>query len=218
MTVSFWLLDTRRIDLVSMRALLSADEQARADRYRQEDDVARFVAGRGALRRILGERTRLNPRTLVFAEGDGRKPALADHPSVHFNLSHSGDFVLIALAAEPVGVDIEAMRDIDHRALATMNFHPDEIAAMDAQADPRASFFQIWANKEAFLKAIGVGLTDQLTAINIALAGGRVDAPVSLSPHTWHATQLDAPPGYKASLVTAGAGPTLRDLSASFSG
>jgi 4'-phosphopantetheinyl transferase len=217
-TISFWLLDTRRIDLVSMRALLSADEQGRADRYRQEGDVARFVAGRGALRRILGERTGQDAHKLVFLEGDGGKPALRNHPSVHFNLSHSGDVVLIALGPEPLGVDIEAMRELDHRALAGMNFHPDEIAGMDAQPNPRAAFFQLWTHKEAFLKATGVGLTDLLTSISIPLGGGRVTAPAALSGGAWYATPLPAPPRYKAALVTGSAAPTLRDLSSSFSG
>jgi len=54
-TASYWLLDIRRIALADMRALLNAEEQARADRYKQAGDVARFVAGRGALRRILGK-------------------------------------------------------------------------------------------------------------------------------------------------------------------
>lgn len=201
-----------------MRALLSADEQTRAEQYKQPDDVARFVTGRGALRRILGERTGQDPRALVFVEGGGRKPALRDHPSVHFNLSHSGDFVLIAAGAEPLGVDIEAMRAIDWRTLAAMNFHPDEAAAMDAQPDARAAFFQLWANKEAFLKAAGIGLTDRLTAIRIPLDGGMVSAPKSLSSETWYATPLDAPPGYKAAIVTGSAHPALHDLTAAFSG
>ena len=187
-----------------MRALLSADEQARADRYRQDGDVARFVKGRGALRRILGDRTGQDPRDLVFLEGDGRKPALRDHPAVQFNLSHSGDFVLIALGDTPLGVDIEAMRELDWRALAAMNFHPDERAALDrCEGDAaRAAFFQFWAHKEAFLKATGIGLTDHLTAINIALQGGLISAPEALSPDAWYAAPLDAPRGYAASIVS----------------
>lgn len=194
----------RRIALAAMRALLSAGEQARADRYRQDGDIARFVVGRGALRRILGERTGENPHDLVFVEGDGRKPALRDHPDVHFNLSHSGEFVLIAIGDAPLGVDIENMRELDWRALAMMSFHPDERAVMEAQGDSAARevFFQFWAHKEAFLKATGIGLTDRLTDISIQLAGGRVSAPRELSSDHWYATPLPAPDGYKASIVS----------------
>jgi 4'-phosphopantetheinyl transferase len=216
--ISIWCLDLRRIALAAMRALLSADEQARGDRLRMRADHERFVKSRGALRCILAGRTAQDARELVFIEGHGRKPVLRDHPSVHFNLSHSGDFVLIAAGAEPLGVDIEAMRDLDARALAAMNFHPDEIAAMEAQTDPRAAFFQLWAHKEAFLKATGIGLTDQLTSISIPLGGGRVEAPASLSSDPWCATPLDTPAAYKASVVTRGARPTPHDLTASFVG
>ena len=186
-----------------MRALLSADEQVRADRYRQDGDVVRFVAGRGALRQILSERTGQNPHDLVFAEGDGGKPTLRDHPEVHFNLSHSGDFVLIAVGDAPLGVDIEAMREFDWRALAAMNFHPNECGVMEELDDAAArdTFFQFWAHKEAFLKATGIGLTDRLTDISIPLAGGRVTAPAGLSGEAWYATPVAAPDGYKASIV-----------------
>jgi 4'-phosphopantetheinyl transferase len=204
-----------------MRLLLSADERARADRYRQDGDVARFVGGRGALRRILGERTGQDPRDLVFVEGDGRKPALRDHPDVHFNLSHSRDYVLIALGDAPLGVDIEATREIDWRALAVMNFHPDECAVIEQKleaAAARAAFFQFWAHKEAFLKATGIGLTDRLTAISIPLGGGRVAALAELSRGDWYAMPLPAPDGYKASLVTRDAPAAPRDLTATFSG
>ena len=216
--ISIWCLDLRQIALAAMRALLSADEQARGDRFKMRADHERFVKSRGALRCILAGRTAQDTRELVFLEGNGRKPALRDHPAVHFNLSHSGDFVLIAAGAEPLGVDIEAMRDLDARALAAMNFHPDEIAAMEAQADQHAAFFQLWAHKEAFLKAIGIGLTDQLTSIRTLLGGGRVEAPASLSSDPWYATPLDTAAGYTASIVTRDACPTLHDLTASFLG
>ena len=202
-----------------MRALLSADEQARADQYKQHGDVARFVKGRGALRRILGERTGQDPRGLVFLEGDGRKPALRDHPAIQFNLSHSGDVVLIAVGDMPLGVDIEQIRDLDWSSLAAMNFHPEERAALAQLSDAAArdAFFQLWAHKEAFLKATGIGLADRLTAISIPLGGGRVAAPDDLAPGTWYATPLAAPPGYKAALVTRDVPAAPRDLTASFS-
>ncbi len=198
-----WLIDLRRIALGAMRELLTADEQTRADHYRQDGDVARFVVGRGALRRILGERTGQDPRDLVLVEGDGRKPVMRDHPDLHFNLSHSGDFVLIGVGDAPLGVDIETMRDLDWRALAAMNFHVDERAVMahEPETAARAAFFQFWAHKEAFLKATGVGLTDRLTDISIPLTGGRVAAPAELSSDTWYATPLPAPDGYRASIV-----------------
>jgi 4'-phosphopantetheinyl transferase len=202
-----------------MRALLSADEQTRAGRFKVRADHERFVKSRGALRRILAERTAQDARALAFLEGDGRKPELRDHPAVHFNLSHSGDFALIAVGPQPIGVDIEAITpEIELQALAKANFHPDERAILAARSGTaaREAFFQIWAHKEAFLKATGIGLTDHLTAINVPLDGGLVSAPTFLSPETWYATPLDAPPGYKASIVSRNAQLSVQDRTASF--
>ena len=216
---SIWCLDLRTIALDAMRALLSADEQARAGRFKLRADHERFVKSRGALRLILAERTAQDARGLAFLEGDGRKPALRDHPSVHFNLSHSGDFTLIAVGPQPVGVDIEAIGpDIELQALAEANFHPAERAILAARsgAAAREAFFQIWAHKEAFLKATGIGLTDHLTAISVSLEGGPISAPTFLPPETWYAAPLDAPPGYKASIVSRDAHLSVQNRTASF--
>lgn len=218
---SIWCLDLRSIALGAMRALLNAGEQARADRVKVRGDHERFVKSRGALRRILAEQAGQTARELVFAEGNGGKPELRDHPLIHFNLSHSGDFTLIAVAARPLGVDIEAIRpDIDWRDFADSNLHRDERAVLEASRDAAArdAFFQIWTHKEAFLKATGAGLTDHLTAICVPLEGGPIRAPGFLSSGTWHAIPLDAPRGYKASLVTSSARIALRDLTSSLSG
>jgi 4'-phosphopantetheinyl transferase len=219
-TASLWLLDLRHIAFDAMRALLNAEEHARAQRYRVRGDVDRFVKSRGALRRILGKPTDLDARDLVFIESGGHKPELRDHPSVHFNLSHSGDFALIAVGSQPLGVDIEAIRDIDWRELAATSFHPGERAAIAQRsgAAARDAFFQIWTHKEAFLKATGIGLTDRLTAIGVPLDGGLVSAPKSLSPETWYAMPLAAPRGYAASIASRSERLVVRDLTASFSG
>jgi 4'-phosphopantetheinyl transferase len=217
--VSIWCLELARIGAAPMRALLSGDEQARADRFRQAGDRERFTKGRGALRLILGERTGHDPCSLALVEGDGHKPALRDHPSVQFNLSHSGGFVLIAVGEAPLGVDIEQIKPgFEWRPLAAMNFHPDEratLAPLDGE-DARAAFFQAWTHKEAFLKATGIGLTNRLTEINIARGGGAVQAPADLALGKWYATPLSAPEGYKASVVTGMADVAIQDRTAMF--
>ena len=187
-----------------MHALLSEAERARAVRYRQPGDVERFVKSRGALRRILSERIGADARALAFVEGGGRKPELRDHPAVHFNVSHSGAFALIAIGDAPLGVDIEQIKpDIGWRALAVTHMHPDERAVLASlpETQTRDAFFQFWTHKEAYLKATGIGLTDELPSIAVPLQGGPVAVPSTL-PGGWHATPLDAPAGYRASIVT----------------
>ncbi len=211
--ISIWCLDLTRIARDPMRALLSDAEQVRAARFKVQGDVDRFVKSRGALCRILADLTGSDARGLAFLEGDGRKPALIGHPSWQFNLSHSGDFALIAVGPTPVGVDIEAIQtDFEWRELARLNFHPDERAVLEQRSGAAAldAFFQLWTHKEAYLKAIGVGLTDRLTSIAVPLGGGLVSAPADFSKDAWYATPLTAPPGYKASIVSRN--PVLRPV------
>src|SRR5690348_10232023 len=85
-----WLVDLDREPADAVRALLSEDESARADRYHFARDTARYVVGRAALRQILALYLRASPRELIFRYGGNGKPALAQgETALRFNLSHS---------------------------------------------------------------------------------------------------------------------------------
>ena len=90
--------------------------------------------------------------------GPQGKPFLAQGPE--FSLSHSGDYLLLAIAPQPVGVDIERHRQLEYRALAGRCFHPQEQALLQqAAAKEQVLFFDIWTCRESCLKATGLGLT-----------------------------------------------------------
>jgi 4'-phosphopantetheinyl transferase len=193
-------------------ALLSEDERARADRFVFGKDKRRFVTAHGALRLILGEYTGVDPHELSFAQGENGKPCLrppANEGDVFFNLSHSGDYTLIAVTkCLRVGVDIEGIRsNIEYLELSRRFFSPSECAWLDSR--PRstqiAAFFRLWVVKEAFLKATGVGLSDSLDEIavtfrsngNVALRYGHIDKPGT----RWLAEEMKLVPGYASALV-----------------
>lgn len=140
---------------------LSADEHERAARLRFADARQRFIAARATLRAVLGQHTGIAPDRLVFATGAFGKPVLAglENPP-HFNLSHSGDLVLIAIADRPVGVDVETRRPLDSMAqMIDLAFTDTERAALASLngADRSAAFFDLWTRKEAVTKARGDG-------------------------------------------------------------
>ena len=143
-------------------AALPAEEQARAARFRQPDDAARVVLGRTALRRVLGVRLGCSPAAVSLVPGPNGKPVLPpESPPWEFNLSHSGDWLLLALAwRRRVGIDGEAWRDLGYATLAERAFAPEERAALAAApaAERAATFFAVWTRKEALLKARGLGL------------------------------------------------------------
>jgi 4'-phosphopantetheinyl transferase len=158
-------------------ASLSADERARTGRFHREGDRRHFTLARGMLRRVLGRYLDQDPAALVFEYGHAGKPFLAAIcPGVEagrrleFNLSHSGGWALIAAAESPVGVDLEAARPMpDALDLARGNFAPGEIAALAAPCR-EAAFLACWTCKEAFVKALGAGLSLALDGFEVAVA------------------------------------------------
>ena len=168
--------------------LLTDEERDRAQRFVGPLLQRRFVAARAQLRALLGDHLGRDPRSLVFLLNEFGKPRLADHPGVHFSLSHSQDRALLAVSDGPeIGADLEMMRAVDHLDLARRYFHPDEVGAIERHRDPRQAFFQIWTLKEAVVKAIGLGLSLPLDGFAVSIDGPRpvmVVAPPE-SPGAW---------------------------------
>src|SRR5512133_1441322 len=137
-----------------LRGLLSADEQARAERFLLEPTRQHFIAAHGQMRAILAGYTKQAPQVLRFITGEQGKPAL-NQGEPRFSLSHSGDAALLAVSfGREVGVDIEQQdRHIDYANVARRFFAPAETArllALPPQGQPLA-FFAIWTRKEAYL-------------------------------------------------------------------
>jgi 4'-phosphopantetheinyl transferase len=147
----------------SLENVLSADETARAARFCFSRDRERYISSRVMLRSILGRYLDCAPAEIRFAYGPHGKPALADtKPAMRFNLSHSKDLLLLAVAHErEVGVDVESTeREVDFGALADRYFTSEE--AQEVRRAPLAArswkFYEVWTSNEARLKAIGTGL------------------------------------------------------------
>jgi 4'-phosphopantetheinyl transferase len=157
--------------------ILSRSERERAARFHRPADRARAIAARRALRVLLGAYTGAAPGSLRFAAGPSGKPALAEGPrdAPQFNVAHSGRLVLLAFARAPVGVDVEEIRGgVDAGSLARRFFSQEESAALAVAEVPErdALFFRIWTRKEAYLKALGHGLSSPLDAFTTTAADG----------------------------------------------
>lgn len=139
---------------------LVREERDRADRFRNSRDRARYVVTRRALRTLLGEHTERPADHVPITLTLGGKPVLAaPHDGVHFNVSHAGDWAMIAIANYPVGIDIEQRRPVDTKALAQSIFSTLECDVIHMAADPTAAFFDLWVAKEAWVKATGQGVS-----------------------------------------------------------
>jgi 4'-phosphopantetheinyl transferase len=140
---------------------LSADERGRMARFHRRDDRLRFLTGRGLLRLLLGEQLDEPPDQVALCTGRFGKPALAARSGPQFNVSHSGQLVIIAFhPVLEVGVDVEKMRgDVDHDAVARRIFGTGEYLRWSRleKEEQDAEFFRLWTRHEARLKARGVG-------------------------------------------------------------
>jgi 4'-phosphopantetheinyl transferase len=147
-------------DVGAMRALLSGDEIERAGRFHFEKDRTAFILARGFLRTMLGRYLGGEVRFVYRSHG---KPAL-DRAGPGFNLSHTDGLALLGLTLESeIGVDVERIRSIENRdQIAERYFSPAEYG----QVLSDDAFFQCWTRKEAYIKAVGGGLSIPLKSIN----------------------------------------------------
>ena len=162
--------------LRELAALLSAEERERAGRFRFERDQRRYVAGRALLRRLLAWYLDEDPASLRFVVGGHGKPALADRGerTIDFNVAHADDLVLFAVTrVGPVGVDVErvhAMPDLDQVAAVSFSARERAELATVQPASRTDAFFRCWTRKEAYIKAIGDGLSHPLDRFDVSLA------------------------------------------------
>ena len=164
-------------------ALLAPDEQARAARFKVERPRLVYVAGRALLRRLLGRHAGVPAEAIRFAYSDLGKP-LAPGLELSFNLSNSGATVVAVVAASVValGVDVEEPRPLAAAARRAARFFAARVAAAGGAAaatDVVPTFFRVWTGKEAYLKAVGSGIT-------VALDSFAVDPDPARPPRLLH--------------------------------
>lgn len=186
-------------------AILDAPEQQRAARFRFPHDRERFILGHGLLRDILGRYVDQAPSDLMIQRGEFGKPYLHGHP-VHFNLSDTKDGLLLAVARQAVGADIETLhRTTDHASIADHYFTPGEVAGIGSATDGKRRFLELWTRKEAVLKACGVGLMDDLHSLEVGRAHNDLSIShpdlVRLAGPEYHVRTYDVGPHHIVSLA-----------------
>ena len=162
----------------AMAPLLSPPEREKAARFRAERHQLEYISTHAWLRLLVAERSGLDARDISFDEGRHGKPhiatALADGRCLSFNLSHSGALAIYAFSSDgrDVGVDVESLRPIpDVVRLSERFFSPweaSELKTFAPQTLDRA-FLACWTRKEAFIKALGLGLHCPLDSFDVSI-------------------------------------------------
>jgi 4'-phosphopantetheinyl transferase len=200
-------LDVSTAEADAFRGILDSRERARADRFKVPEASRRFVAARATLRTLLGRVTGTEPSLIEFEYGERGKPSVAGAP--HFNASDSGDTVVVAVASEEVGVDIEGVRTVPNRSrfarrICTESELEQLMALPEAQAD--ASLLRLWTYKEAALKAIGLGLPGGLRNVEVELGHDGTSRLVRVCEDRggWSLLTAEFDPGLLCSVVIRG--------------
>ena len=155
-------------------SLLSADEKERASRLIFERDRMRFVISRTAMRGILSEYLGIAPHEISFSYSSNGKPELAlrfRESGIKFNLSHSGELALLAVARDLcVGIDIEFIdENLAMNEMALLGSQQESIVLSNFPSEQKSeAFFKWWTRKEAFTKMLGVGLSLPLDSFDVA--------------------------------------------------
>ena len=171
-------------------SLLNSDELARAKRYHFARHQRRFTVARAMLRLILARYINLPPAKLTFSYNKHGKPELKDTPSLQFNLSHSGDLALLAVGSElPLGIDLEFFSARPYEGIGKHLFSPIENQALHniSTTLKPLSFFHIWAQKEALIKACGLGLAYPTQEFDVPIfMHANLDIDDLVHKKTWH--------------------------------
>jgi 4'-phosphopantetheinyl transferase len=215
--VRLWIvrLDAADDSFARSLSVLSPEETGRAERFHFDRHRRAFILGRAALRFLLASYLDMDAAAIQFVYGPQGKPALAPMLknglcSLRFNASHSGDLAAYAFTSGcEIGVDLERYRELpDLENIARRFFSPDEAAELlELSANDKASgFFNCWTRKEAYIKAMGGGLSIPLDSFRVTLRPGAAARMVSLdgSNHAaghWTLHHFTPAPGYAGAIA-----------------
>lgn len=184
------------------QALVSFDERLIVSRYVRKQDQDRFTIGRGFLRAILSRYTGIAPLDLQFNLGAGKKPYIQNNVSIFFNISHSLNWVLVAVSNKDVGVDIEFIDpDFSPNEVVHEYFSSAEVNYLDTQPN-NSAFYTLWTRKEAFLKATGQGIGDHLKFSPSLNGRHELDPQLSGSDRNWKVLSFMLNPNYVCAVAS----------------
>ena len=188
---------------------LDERDRRRAERFHFPEDRARFLIGRALLRKIHGDFYSKTSGKIELAYTERGQPYIPQHENSHFSISHTHDLVALALTTRSrVGIDVEYVQPkINLIELAERILSEKDFRAFQSLSEPekQAAFFRVWTRKEAYLKARGEGISEELEKISVSFARDEVtqvsderEESVALN---WRLHTLPVPAGYAGCLA-----------------
>lgn len=184
---------------------LNSIELKRVKRYYKEIDKDRFIIYRSILKLILAAYTKLNIKNIYLDYDFNKKPYLASHPWLHFNISHSEDFATIAVSRKKVGLDIEYMsKDFNFTSMLPDVFSDNETKIIENANDKNNTFYTLWTRKEAFVKALGKGIDEDFKYIPCLDGEHNLDFSLIKNSQNWQVRSFDLEDDYLGAIAFEG--------------
>lgn len=158
----------------------------RIRRYHRADDALRALSGDILARRLVCGRLKIRNDELAIALDEYGKPFAAGRENIHFNVSHSGKWVVCCVDALPVGIDIELVKPVDIRIAERFFSRSEQEALLSKKAPEREAFFyELWTLKESYIKALGKGLSEPLDSFSVDIGRRRISVRALDGTEAW---------------------------------
>jgi 4'-phosphopantetheinyl transferase len=155
-------------EISSLFELLDTAEQKRANNYHQLKDSQRFIIARSSLKILVSQYLNCQAKDVCIKVGANKKPYIFSNSTVslEYNISHSGNWIVIAFANDAIGVDVEQIQSsFNFESLLTACFSNMEQSYIQNNTNSRELFYRLWTRKESFVKATSKGLDDSLAQL-----------------------------------------------------
>lgn len=203
---SYRLVDKSEFDnfYQKIKPKLPLSVQSKIDSFRFSADKQRSLIADLIVRRFYAKELKLDPFQLEFESNEHNKPFLKDYPKSQFNISHSGDYIVVAFSDCPVGIDIEKNKG-NRLAVARRFFAKeelDDLFAFQEEKEQIEYFYQLWTLKESYMKAIGMGISMSLKSFSMKKFYGDYRLRYSSEDMGFHFTTYKISPDYACNLCS----------------
>jgi 4'-phosphopantetheinyl transferase len=182
-------------------ACVGQEKRARIQRFYRIEDRQRALFGDILIRRLLCNKLLLDNKQLIFDKTEFGKPFLVNDNKIHFNISHSGEWVLGALHYLPVGVDVEKIQPLDYQIAVRFFSKSECLNLMNKEGRAKLEYFyEIWTLKESYIKAVGKGLSIPLESFSININESPINVETDQGRERYYFKRYNLDEGYKVAV------------------
>lgn len=181
---------------------ISFEKRNKINRFRKPIDATRSLLGDLVIRFMLCKYYGFQNNEIIYGFHEFGKPYLLQQSHLHFNISHSGDWVVGVISTDLIGIDIEKIIPVRKNIplMILSNQEKKKFQELDG-IDRNEFFFELWTLKESYVKMIGKGLYEKLNTLNV-IHNNTISIEKKGKPTKAYLETLDCINGYKFCLCS----------------